>query len=94
MLVGHVSSQLLHQGYKHVMHIPWIFIFTQDDQMHQAETKDPRLITSDKGLHEVLVVVCTVQHLLSNFHAELLLLLCQHLGHEFHQYSLHAQTLF
>lgn len=49
----------------------------------QVVTINPCLISSDDGLLEVWVVVCTIQHVLSNFHVELLLLLLQQIGDEF-----------
>lgn len=41
-------------------------------------TTSPCLINRDDDLQEVWIVVCKVQHVLSNFHAELCQLLCQH----------------
>lgn len=55
-----------------------------NDRTHKTETINPFLITSDDSLHEAWVMVCTVQHVLSDFLAELLLLV--------HRHSLRAQT--
>lgn len=45
------------------------------------------------GLHKFWVMICTVQGVISDFHVELLLLLCHHLGNKVCWLILQAQIL-
>lgn len=56
-------------------------------------TIKPCRIIGDDGLHGPWVVVCTIQLILSDFHAELLRLLHQHPGNKFRRQSTLAQIL-
>lgn len=66
------------------------FCFWQDDRPHREGIINLFFITCDDGLHEVWVVVWTVQFALSNFHAEFPLLLPHHCGDEFRRHFPHV----
>lgn len=51
----------------------------------------PLSFTSDNCLHEIWIMVFTDQHIMSDFHVELVLLRCQNLRDGFYWHSTYAQ---